>query len=72
MKPTRWRRLAAAVKEKDFHRCEREYGSFLRTIDLPAEVKTEGAKARFKNGVLEVRLPKTEEAKRKPVKVQVQ
>jgi len=60
------------VKEKDFYRCEREYGSFLRTVELPAEVQTDGAKATFKNGVLEVRLPKTEEAKRKPVKVQVQ
>jgi HSP20 family protein len=60
------------VKEKDFYRCEREYGSFLRTIDLPAEVKTDGAKATFKDGVLEIRLPKTEEAKRKLVKVEVQ
>ena len=60
------------VKEKDFYRCERQYGSFLRTVDLPAEVKTDAAKATFKNGVLEVRLPKTEEAKRKAVKVQVQ
>lgn len=60
------------VKEKDFYRCEREYGSFLRTIDLPAEVKTDGAKATFKNGVLEIQLAKTEEAKRKPVKVAVQ
>jgi HSP20 family protein len=60
------------VKEKDYYRCEREYGSFLRTVALPAEVKTEGAKAVFKNGVLEVRLPKTEEAKKKEVHVQVQ
>jgi HSP20 family protein len=60
------------VKEKDFYRCERQYGSFLRTIDLPAAVKTDGAKAIFKDGVLEVRLPKTEEAKRKLVKVDVQ
>jgi len=60
------------VTEKDFYRCERAYGSFLRTIDLPAEVKPESAKATFKNGVLEVRLAKTEEAKRKSVKLQVQ
>jgi HSP20 family protein len=60
------------VKEKDYYRCEREYGSFVRTVELPAEVKTEGAKAVFKNGVLEIRLPKTEEAKKKEVRVPVQ
>jgi HSP20 family protein len=60
------------VKEKDFYRCEREYGSFLRTIELPAEVRTEGAQAKFKDGVLEIRLPKTEEAKRRLRKVPVQ
>jgi HSP20 family protein len=60
------------VKEKDYYRCEREYGSFLRTIDLPAEVKADGLKATFKDGVLEVRLPKSEEAKKKEIHVQVQ
>lgn len=60
------------VKEKDYHRCEREYGSFLRTIDLPAEIKTEGVKAVFKEGVLEIRLPKSEKAKEKEVRVPVQ
>jgi HSP20 family protein len=60
------------IKEKDYYRCEREYGSFLRTVELPAEVKTDGAKANFKNGVLEIHLPKSEAAKRKEVHVQVQ
>ncbi len=60
------------VKEKDYYRCEREYGSFLRTVELPAEVKTDGVKATFKDGVLEIRLPKSEEAKKKEVHVQVQ
>ena len=59
------------VKEKDFYRCEREYGSFLRTIDLPAEVKMDSATATFKDGVLKIRLPKAEEAKRKFVKIDV-
>ncbi len=59
------------VKEKDYYRCEREYGSFLRTVELPAEVKTDGAKATFKDGVLEIRLPKSEEAKKKEIHVQV-
>jgi HSP20 family protein len=60
------------VKEEDYHRSERTFGSILRTVSLPAEVKADAAKATFKDGVLEVRLPKTEEAKQKPVKVQVQ
>lgn len=60
------------VNEKDFYRCEREYGSFLRRIELPAEVKVDAAKATFKNGVLEIRLPKTEAAKKKEVRVPVQ
>jgi HSP20 family protein len=59
------------VKEKDYYRCEREYGSFLRTVALPAEVKADGAKATFKEGVLEIRLPKTEAAKKKEVRLQV-
>lgn len=59
------------VKERDFYRCERSYGSFSRVITLPAEVKPEEVKATFNNGVLEVRLPKTEEAKKKAVKVQI-
>jgi len=60
------------VKKKGYYYTERSYGSFLRTIDLPREVQTEKAKANFKDGVLEVRLPKTEEAKRKEVKVKVE
>jgi HSP20 family protein len=59
------------VKEKDYYRCEREYGSFLRTVKLPAEVKADGAKATFKDGVLEVRLPKSDEAKKKEVHLSI-
>lgn len=59
------------VKEKNFYRSERSTGSFVRTIDLPTEVKTDQTKATFRNGVLEIRLPKTEEAKRKLIKVKI-
>jgi HSP20 family protein len=59
------------VKEENYYRCERSYGSFLRTIELPKDVKADKVKAAFKNGVLEVRLPKTEEAKAKEIKVKV-
>jgi HSP20 family protein len=59
------------VKEHNYYRSERSFGSFSRTIMLPAEVRADGAKATFKDGVLEVHVPKTEAAKRKAIKVQV-
>ena len=59
------------VKEENYYRAERSYGSFLRTIDLPAEVRGDKVTASFKNGVLEVRMPKTEQANAKEVKVKV-
>jgi HSP20 family protein len=59
------------VEEKDYYRCERSYGAFVRSIDLPRDVQADKVKASFKNGVLEVRLPKTEEAKTKEIKVKI-
>lgn len=60
------------IKEENYYRCERSYGSFLRTLELPKDVHFDKVKASFKNGVLEVRLPKTEEAKTKEIKVKVE
>ena len=60
------------VEDKNYYRCERSYGAFLRTVELPAEVQADKVKASFKNGILEVRLPKTEEAKNKEIKVKVE
>lgn len=60
------------VKEKEYYRREREYGACSRSIALPAQVKTGEATAVFKEGVLEISLPKTDEAKQKAVKVPVQ
>jgi HSP20 family protein len=59
------------VKEDDYYRRERSYGSFLRTVDLPCEVKSDEIKASFKDGVLEIRMPKTEEAKKKSITVKI-
>ena len=59
------------IKEEHYFRSERSFGSFSRTVELPAAVKSDEATATFKDGVLEVRLPKTEEAKRKTIKVEV-
>lgn len=47
------------TKEKQFYRMERSYGSFQRTIALPAEIDPDKAKAAFKKGVLTLELPKS-------------
>lgn len=59
------------VKEDDYYRCERSFGTFSRTIELPMEVKVDKVNASFKNVILEIRLPKAEEAKKNVVKVRV-
>jgi HSP20 family protein len=60
------------VKEENYYRSERSYGSVLRTLELPKDVHADKVKASFKNGILEVRMPKTEEAKAKEIKVKVE
>lgn len=60
------------VKEENYYRSERSYGSFVRTLELPKDVHADKVKASFKNGILEVRMPKTEEAKAKEIKVKIE
>lgn len=50
-------------KRRDYHLMERSYGEFHRTIQLPAGVDRDKVKAAFKNGVLQVTLPKRPEAR---------
>lgn len=58
-------------KEGAYYYAECSYGSFVRTVPLPCEVNTDEAEGEYKNGVLKLRLPKTEEAKAKHVNVEV-
>jgi HSP20 family protein len=58
-------------KGKKFHRIERSYGSFLRSFALPPNVDDTKLAAEYKDGVLNVRLPKTEQAKPKAIAVKV-
>lgn len=51
---------------------ERSYGTFARTIKLPASVKADEVKASYKDGVLEITLPKAEEAKTREIHVNVE
>ncbi len=56
-------------KGKTFHRIERSYGSFCRTIPLPAKVEEGKIDAKFANGVLTITLPKSEQEKPKRISV---
>jgi HSP20 family protein len=58
-------------KDEHYHSTERYYGSFQRSFQLPANVKTDKIEASFDKGVLEVTLPKTEEAKKKEIEIKV-
>ncbi len=58
-------------KDHNVYMCERAYGSFKRSFQLPAQVAAKGIKAEFKNGVLAVFLPKVEEARPKQIEVKV-
>jgi HSP20 family protein len=60
------------VEKKDYYRMERSYGGFTRSFRLPADVQGDKARATFKDGVLEVRVPKTGEAKKKEKKILIQ
>jgi HSP20 family protein len=53
----------------EYYRCEISRGAFSRTVSLPASVDPDKAKASFKDGILEITLPKVEKAKRRTLKL---
>ena len=57
------------VKEENYYRRERSYGKFQRVFTLPADVDSDKIKAEFKDGVLQIEVPKPEEKKAKQVTV---
>ena len=57
------------VKEENYYRRERSYGKFQRAFTLPADVDSDKIKAEFKDGVLQVEVPKPEEQKPKQVTI---
>jgi HSP20 family protein len=65
------RKFEKEVKEENFHRVERRYGSFQRSFSLPNTVNTENVTADYENGLLKVTLAKRAEAKPKQIKVNV-
>ena len=65
------RRQEKEEKGKRFHRVERSYGSFVRSFTLPESVDEGSVKAEYKDGVLNLHLPKSEKVKPKAIDVKV-
>ena len=65
------RKLDQEVKEDNYHRVERSYGSFSRSFTLPTVVDQGNIKAEYRDGVLKLTLPKREEAKPRQIQINV-
>lgn len=61
---------SSEVKEENMHRKERFTGRFHRAVALPAPVSREGIRASYRNGVLEVRMPKDKPDEKKRIDVE--
>lgn len=58
------------LEKKDYMKMERSYGAFTRTVSLPAEVKSSAVKAKFKDGVLEIRAPRKEGTRKVHIEIE--
>jgi len=65
------RRQEREEKNKKFHRVERSYGKFMRRLTLPTDVDEQKVAAEFKDGVLQVHLPKSAAAKPRSTSVKI-
>ncbi len=65
------RKQEEEVKEEDYYCCERSYGRFYREITLPAEIQKEKISSEYKEGILEIHMPKAEEVKPKEIEIKV-
>ncbi|PYS86473.1 MAG: molecular chaperone [Acidobacteria bacterium] len=63
------RKFEKKDERDNYHRVERQYGSFVRQFTLPQTITAEGATADFENGVLRVSLPKREETKARKIEI---
>jgi HSP20 family protein len=58
-------------KDKKYHRIERSYGKYFRSFNLPEQIKEDKIKAEFKDGQLNVTIPKADEVKPKEIDIKV-
>ncbi len=58
-------------KDKNFYRVERRFGKFYRAFQIPGAIKEDQIQAKFKDGVLTIRLPKSEEEKGREIEVKI-
>jgi len=65
------RKVEEEKEEKGYYRMERAYGKFIRAFTLPPNVLTDKVVATYNNGVLELTIPKKEEAKPKQIKLEI-
>src|SRR5262245_16153564 len=65
------RRVEPEVKDQTWLHVERAYGKFERTIQLPMPVQADKVKAAYRDGVLEIKLPKVEEVKPREIKIDI-
>jgi HSP20 family protein len=65
------RKFEKTSDEPNFHRVERTYGTFTRSFSLPRTVDAEKIAARYEDGVLEISIPKREEAKPRQIRIDV-
>jgi HSP20 family protein len=64
------KKMEKETSEENYHRIERVYGSFVRSLELPTVVQADKVKASFKDGVLNIVLPKSEEVKPKEIAIE--
>src|SRR5687767_3621733 len=65
------REFDRSKSERNYHRIERAYGTFVRSFSLPRGVNADQISATYESGILEVVVPKKEEAKPKQIRIQV-
>ncbi len=64
------KKMEKEIKEENYHRVERSYGSFVRSLELPTTVASDKVKATYADGVLTILLPKSEEVKPKEIPIE--
>ena len=65
------RKLEKGIEQENYHRIERSYGSFARSLPLPPGIKPSEARAEYRLGILHIQIPKAREAGASPVHIRI-